>query len=299
MPKVETLTQSSKKVGLSCYAQSHRFGIRHYIEMSEYINGETKIKYKQSFNSQSKPPTREVGKEIVQNGLNLKAKSKIKFAGRMIQYINQEVKGRSGKASFVTLTYGKHVPKHKEAKKMLDIFFKRMRRYFGFNVEYVWVAELQKRGAIHFHILLAEYLPKEFINKAWNSIVNKWMVEAHGETQLLLPNVKGVFLAGSYITKYISKEENKIHGNLYGVSASLRKIMKPNVTTQEVRGEDEAIDLMETTQDTLDNLHLKAHSFNCGTTRQLWSTNGLEVIKSINKAILTNINTQDATTKRV
>ena len=283
MSKVVIQSEIIKQVGLSCYAESHRFGIKHYIETSEYLNGETKVKYKQSFNSQSKAPTREVGSELIQNGLNLKAKSKIKFAGRMIQYINQEVKGRSGKASFVTLTYGRHVPTHKEAKKMLDIFLKRTRRYFGFNVEYVWVAELQKRGAIHFHILLAEYLPKEFINKAWNSIVNKWTVEAHGETQLLLPNVKGVFLAGSYITKYISKEENKIHGNLYGVSASLRELMKPTVTTYEVQGENEAFEIMNVTQDTLDNLLLKAHSFNSGTTRQLWSNNGLEVIKSINK----------------
>jgi hypothetical protein len=284
-------SESSKQVGLSCYAQSHRksgITLNHFIEVSEYVNGECKIKYKQYFNSQSKPPTRIVGNELIQSGLNMKAKSKIKLAGRMIEYVNVEVKGRSGMASFVTLTYGKHVPAHKQAKKMLDVFLKRMRRYYGFNIEYVWVAELQKRGAIHFHILLPEYLDKVFINKAWNSIVNKWMVKEHGETQLLLPNVKAVSFAGSYITKYISKEENKIHGNMYGISTPLRKLMKPTISTTKFENEYKARELMDATQDTLDNLYLKAFSFNSGTTRQLWSENGLEFIKSINNDILIN-----------
>ena len=286
--KVKNKVKNASPVGLSCYAQSHRVGLDHYIEVSEFINGETKIKYKQSFNSQSKPPTREVGKEIVQHGLNVKAKSKIKFAGRMIQYINQEVKGRSGKASFVTLTFGKRVPTHKEAKRLLDIFLKRMRRYFGFNIEYVWVAELQKRGAIHFHILLSEYLPKQWLNNAWNEIANNWTKSAYGETQKLLPNVKGVLLAGSYITKYISKEQNKIHGNLYGISSSLRELMKPTITTQKMSNEDDARLIMDSAHDTLENLNLKAKSWNSGTTRQLWTNNALQVVKTIKQSILIN-----------
>ena len=288
MPKVKNKVKFPNSVGLSCYAQSHRVGLNHYIELSQFINGETKIKYKQSFNSQSKPPTREVGKEIVQHGLNIKAKSKIKFAGRMIQHINQEVKGRSGKASFVTLTFGKRVPTDKEAKRLLDIFLKRMRRYFGFNVEYVWVAELQKRGAIHFHILLSEYLPKEWLNIAWNEIANNWTKSAYGETQKLLPNVKGVLLAGSYITKYISKEANKIHGNLYGISSSLRELMKPTITTQKISNEDQARLIMDSAHDTFDNLSLNAKCWNSGTTRQIWVNNASQVVNAIKQDILTN-----------
>jgi hypothetical protein len=288
MTKVENKVKSASAVGLSYYAESHRLGLDHYIEVSEFINGETRIKYKQSFNSQSKPPTREVGKEIEQTGLTLKAKSKIRQAANTIQYINQCVKGRSGAGALVTLTYGREVPSHKEAKKMLDIFLKRTRRFFGYNIEYVWVAENQKRGAIHFHLYLPEYLPKEFINSAWNSIVNKWMIKERQTTQLLHPNVIGVSSVGAYLSKYISKESGKINGNLYGISSSLRELMKPTITTQKMNSEADARLIMDSAHDTLENLNTLVKTWNSGTTRFIWTTNGDYVVKSIKENILIN-----------
>ena len=290
-------TSNIGQVGLSYYAQSHRknknratrvCAIKHFLEVQTFVTGEAKMKYKASFNSQSKPPMREYGSEIIQNGLTTKAKSKIKLASRCIQHINENVKGRSGKSSFVTLTFGKHVPSHNEAKRLLDNFLKRTRRHFKFNFEYVWVAELQKRGAIHFHILLADYIPKEFVNQSWNEIVNKWSMDQHGETQKLYPHVEGVYMAGAYMSKYISKEANKIHGNLYNISSSLRKVMKPTINTIRLESESEAKELIDMAQDTLENLHLTAFKFNSGTTSQLWTNNGLEVIKSIENNILTS-----------
>ena len=52
MSKVVIQSEIIKQVGLSCYAESHRFGIKHYIETSEYLNGETKVKYKNLYQAE-------------------------------------------------------------------------------------------------------------------------------------------------------------------------------------------------------------------------------------------------------
>ncbi|MEX0595680.1 MAG: hypothetical protein WD512_04200, partial [Candidatus Paceibacterota bacterium] len=104
--------------------------------------------------------------------------------------------------------------------------------------------------------------------------------------QKLYPHVIGVFMAGAYMAKYISKEANKIHGNLYGISTELRKVMKPTYQVQKFNTANDAKELLHIAKDTLDNLHLTALTFNSGTTRQIWSNNGAEVLNSINNAIL-------------
>lgn len=89
---------------------------------------------------------------------------------------------------FLTLTFRNLIPDDKTAKKLLDSFFKRLQRQTGHKNHYVWVAERQKRGAIHFHILTPEKIVDDtamdkmemrvkenvWLNKAWNEIVCNW-----------------------------------------------------------------------------------------------------------------------------
>lgn len=174
-------------------------------------------------NTTSKPPVR--SGDLIQNGLTRKASSKIKKVVRMIQHL-VETNSKFKSCAFITLTYPKDWPDDKLSKKQLDHFLKRLRRLFP-EILYVWVAERQTRGALHFHILTPQFVPKEFLNKAWSQIVQKWYKTINKEFTGVYPNVIKVLNAGAYLAKYMTKEGAKITGNLYGISMSARKLLIP------------------------------------------------------------------------
>lgn len=83
------------------------------------------------------------------------------------------------------------------------------------------------RGAIHFHIVTPNYIRKELINQMWNEIVGKWQRKMNCQPQTLLPNIKAVNNISGYLAKYLSKEGQSIKGNMYGMSALTRELIKP------------------------------------------------------------------------
>jgi hypothetical protein len=231
-------------VDLSYCPQSHRF----YIRMDLYKNGEAKVRAQsivkkplkdlltESFNM----PRR--NGEIYQQGMTNKAKAKIKLAGRLFQH--QVLTRKEGRpyASFITLAYGLHYPSDHLSKKHLDSFFKRLKRKFPL-LQYVWCIQHQNkniattgRNAPHFHILTPQYIDKELINKAWDSIVSKWQksqIDNGCKQQKVYPNVGKVEEAGAYMTRYMQKSEDTIGGNLYGIDQITRNLMKPETITLE------------------------------------------------------------------
>lgn len=97
---------------------------------------------------------------------------------------------------FITLTY-KEVLAWR-AQHIRD-YFKRLRSYFyrkNIALRYVWVAELQKRGAVHYHILL--WLPKG--TRMPKSDTRGWWIHGSTETK---PARKRV----GYLMKYASKDK--------------------------------------------------------------------------------------------
>lgn len=202
------------------------------IHIKQYVTGETLIRTfpkpkPDTEESRSKPPTQ--SGERVQKGLSRRGRSRIRKASNYYQLLVDSNLTEKAYASFVTLTYGNIYPDDKTAKKDLDNFLKRLRRLFGGNFHYVWVAERQKRGAIHFHILMPNYVPKEWLNKHWNQVVNNRLKRGNNTKaiQKLLPNVRGVFHAGGYMAKYISKEGENIVGNGWFVSSLTSEALKP------------------------------------------------------------------------
>lgn len=225
-------------VGLSYCPQSHRFS----IHVQVYNTGEAKVKHKAreilGFNDLLQPPVTYLPRrsgEIYQQGLTNHAKKQIKLASRVFQWMVKEKQTPKAYASFITLTYGMHYPSDHLSKKHLDNFIKRIKRKYS-HFQYVWVAEKQKRGAIHFHILTPNYIDKEVINKAWNGIVQKWQrseAENGCKQQEVYPNVGKVYSAGKYMTKYMQKEDENIGGNMYGIDFTTRDLMKPKDITIE------------------------------------------------------------------
>jgi len=110
-----------------------------------------------------------------------------------------ELRGQPHSTAMLTLTYrevGGWGPKHITAllKCIRSWLFRR-----GFRLRYVWVAELQQRGALHYHVLLwlphGVLLPKPD-NEGW------W---THGSTR-----IEWARKPVGYLAKYASKLDSKI-----------------------------------------------------------------------------------------
>lgn len=107
------------------------------------------------------------------------------------------------------------------------------------RVKYLWKAEPQKNGNIHFHILVDEYFPKDWINQLWNQIQfdNGYIsTDLYADKNTIIPSTRIEGLRDkddgtAYIAKYISKNEGerKIEGRLWGCSKELTELKKAEV----------------------------------------------------------------------
>lgn len=212
-------------VGFSYSLQSYR----NYIQLEHNIyTGELKVQPK-SKSLLTKHETdydryKREGQLFV-GGLTNKGKAKIQKATRVLENVHKFEDNLKAYCSMITLTYGKDYPTDHESKKHLNHFLKRLNRLHK-ECKYVWVAEKQKRGAIHYHILTPYFTDKEWVNNSWNEIVSKWQSSNNLSLQSLLPNVIKVNRAGSYLAKYLSKEGHRIGGNGYGIDQQTRSLMK-------------------------------------------------------------------------
>jgi hypothetical protein len=224
-------------VGLSYCLQSHRkettettfYSKRNYFQIShnQYTN-EIRIQPKSILLNSPQNTDHDRGKrngKLFIEGLTSKAIHKIQKGARVLESVHKHEPKMKAYCSMITLTYGKDFPTDHDSKKHLDTFLKRLRRLHK-NCKYLWVAEKQKRGAIHYHILTPYYTPKEFVNASWNEIVGKWQTTNNYTSQTVLPNVIKVFKAGSYLAKYLQKEGQNIGGNGYGIDFKTRALMK-------------------------------------------------------------------------
>lgn len=139
------------------------------------------------------------------------------------------------KVNFVTLTLPApqgSVTDKEIKKEVLDIFIKRLRRKLGLN-NYVWRAEKQKNGNLHFHMITDTYLHYEKLRNDWNACLNKLgfidKFEAkHGHRNPNSTDIHAVWKVKNltqYFVKYMSKDspkEDVIEGKLWDCSQALK-----------------------------------------------------------------------------
>lgn len=227
----------SDAVGLSYCLQSHRtetkeaklYSHKNYFQVSHNIyTNETRIQPKSILLDTKHKNDHDRYKrdgKLFQEGLTPQARHKIQKGARVLESVWKHEPKLKSYCSMITLSYGKEFPTDHESKKHLDTFLKRLRRLHK-DCKYLWVAEKQKRGAIHYHILTPYFTHKDFVNDSWNEIVGKWQHQNNHAPQTLLPNVIKVFQAGSYLAKYLQKEGQNIGGNGYGIDFKTRQLMK-------------------------------------------------------------------------
>lgn len=139
------------------------------------------------------------------------------------------------KVNFITLTLPAPQKKvtDKELKKYgLDLFIKRMKRKYKLN-SYVWRAERQKNGNLHFHIMSDTYIRFDCIQNDWNAVLQRWhfIDDFQKKHKHRHPNstdihsVQKIKNLAAYMVKYMSKQGNKnetIEGKLWDCSKNLK-----------------------------------------------------------------------------
>lgn len=103
-------------------------------------------------------------------------------------------------SKFLTLTFKDNVQDLDYANNEFKKFIKRLNYNFNIKVKYSCVIEFQKRGAIHYHVILYNLKGKVDLHKL-SSIWDNGFIK--------LNKIKGVDNVGAYICKYMTKTDDK------------------------------------------------------------------------------------------
>lgn len=117
-----------------------------------------------------------------------------------------QLDGFRHRAVFLTLTY-LDSPSPLESARQLDVFLKRVRRRFP-SASGIWRKELQKRGAIHYHLIIFNipYWHKSDVQKVWGEVIGQERPFTRIEA---IRTRNGVFY---YVSKYMTKDNDDDDG---------------------------------------------------------------------------------------
>lgn len=187
-------------------------------------------------------------KEVKQSYLgqvNKKSSSKIIRAINLLwdistrQYFNNPTTNKKNyfKLNFITLTLSSAQAQVKDkiiVKECFQWFLAKCRSKFGLK-SYVWKAERQKNGNIHFHITTNCYIRHNHIREVWNNaqerigfldlFEKKWHHRNPNSTDVkVVKNKKDLAV---YLAKYVSKvaqDGSKIGGKVWDCSLNLKRV---------------------------------------------------------------------------
>jgi len=164
--------------------------IKLYNHCAVYPSGELSITSR-AINSSSKPPPPTYGPKYTQGVSKASAR---RFRRAVI------AKNREGGCQFVMLTltsqtYRSDKEMGDALEKLLAWGRKYLPKWFSF---YVWAAELQTRGVLHFHLLLPYRIPKGMFRRLRNLWAEKYEMGPGSVHILKLNTAKG---AASYLSK--------------------------------------------------------------------------------------------------
>lgn len=138
------------------------------------------------------------------------------------------------KLSFLTLTIpdDNQISGKEAYQVLLKPFLRKCKSKFGLN-SYIWKAELQARGQLHYHITSNCFMEYSQVQQVWNNIVEsagfmdnfkaKYGHNSPHSTEIrAVKNVKNI---EAYLVKYISKSDDagrSIGGKVWGCSDNLK-----------------------------------------------------------------------------
>lgn len=178
-------------------------------------------------------PTRAMS---VRTKSKIKAKIKAWYISNFMAYHKNSARV---KFNFITLTLTKENQPHELAYKILNNFLTDMRKSYG-KFSYLWVAELQagkrngyvkKTNNIHFHMFVDRYFDVQVINDMWCKALRAYGMPSvslqwsdKNQNPLDLEPVDNLKKLMSYMSKYITKAEDKISTRLWACSKNISQM---------------------------------------------------------------------------
>lgn len=166
-----------------------------------------------------------------------------------IQAFQKKNKGKKGASSiqptFITLTlsYEQIQSDNFIKRNLLMRFIEKIKKNCGVE-NYIWRAEPQRNGNIHFHIIADRFIKWQTIRAYWNEIQSKYdyidaFEQRNGHRN---PNSTDIHALNkinniaAYICKYMTKDKpsRKIEGRIWGCSSNFHKMKNPRI---EITGE--------------------------------------------------------------
>lgn len=222
-------------------------------------------------------------KRVAEGYLSLNAKRKLNKAIEYLLYLSAEKKVYNRltkktfnfKVAFITLTLSsQQIHSDNEIRRdLLNQMLIELKKYYNVK-NYVWRAEKQKNGNIHFHIIIDRFVPWWELRNRWNRIQNKLgyvdMFQERMRTEKKRTNVKynnpnsvdihslyRIRNIKKYLSKYLSKnvtnaekltEEERsrllVKGRLWGANQELSNVKGARVLVEK-EIESELIKLVE------------------------------------------------------
>lgn len=151
--------------------------------------------------------------------IKYKARNEVRRLINANVYQHRDENGTVYTPVFLTLTFAQNLKDITQANKEFRKFIKRLGNYAAHDqayIKYVAVPEFQKRGAVHYHLVMFNlpYIKARIIEKIWS----------HGFIKInAIDEVDNV---GAYVCKYMTKEDDqdKLKGQkCYFTSRSINK----------------------------------------------------------------------------
>ena len=132
----------------------------------------------------------------------------------------------------LTLTYKENEQNYDKANTDFKNFVKKIKYNYRMELQYVRVIELQKRGAIHFHVVVFN---PDFCRIPYNDIYKAW---GHGAVHIRRIDVLDDVTAdrvGNYLGKYLTKSKDiAVNKKIYTTSRNLKRLEKQRIVIEDV-----------------------------------------------------------------
>lgn len=177
-----------------------------------------------------KPPDK---RKAPDGQLSINAERKLKHAIKWLVASSPVKKGYEKKkgglvdwrVNMATLTFHDNVQDDYLGRKILAQWLE-MAKYRFDLYNYVWKAEPQERGAIHFHLITGVYIPHTELKFTWNRLLRKYKMNEITDNSTDIHAVTNAKNLEGYLASYMTSSEKHanrriIKGRLWGCSQSL------------------------------------------------------------------------------
>ncbi len=171
------------------------------------------------------------------------SRKRIKMLTNWFVHLNRKRKvkgaGYPWKVAFVTLTLSKpqgDITDQYLKRYLLNGFLKELKRKAGKAVQYIWRAEKQQNGNLHFHLIIDCFFDKDELRGIWNNLQRVHGFLEPGETapSTEIKGIKSRKQLAVYISKYVSKEADNakpVGGRLWQCSRPVSRLRGINCGT--------------------------------------------------------------------